>query len=148
MNVSEMWESYLGSIGETPETTARTFQAWSFGSVPDKLAALVLQGDKRATTSLLCLYGAEPVPNAGDISIILNSEDSPVCIIETTKVTVMPFCEVPAEFAFREGEGDKSLSYWQQVHREVFSFELSEMNRQFTDDMPVVCEEFEVVYRP
>lgn len=62
--VQTMWADYLTSIGETVENTQKTYQAWSFGSSPDELAALVLKGDKRATTSLYEWYDLEnePVP--------------------------------------------------------------------------------------
>jgi len=46
-----------------------------------------------------------------------------------------------------EGEGDKSLKYWRRAHISFFSRELEEYNMKFTEDMPVVFEEFEVVYK-
>jgi uncharacterized protein YhfF len=42
--------------------------------------------------------------------------------------------------AAKEGEGDKSLAFWQQGHRAFFSREGS-----FSPDMWLVFEEFELV---
>ena len=62
------------------------------------------------------------------------------------KVTVLPYDQVPAEFAYKEGEGDRSLNYWREVHEAFFANELAEAGLAFSEDMLVVCEEFEVVY--
>jgi uncharacterized protein YhfF len=53
-----------------------------------------------------------------------------------------PFKEVTDEFAAKEEEGDKTLSFWQKVHRKFFSLELKEYSKKFSEDMLVVCEEF------
>lgn len=125
-----------------------TYQAWPFGEAPDKLAELVRQGIKTATCSAYDLYqaGNEPLPQAGDYSIILNSKNEAVCIIQTTKVYVTEFNQVSAEHAFKEGEGDRSLAYWRKVHENFLTNELSSVHKAFDENTKVVCEEFEVVY--
>ncbi|MBQ6531980.1 MAG: ASCH domain-containing protein [Solobacterium sp.] len=124
-----------------------TYQAWPFGEAPDKLAELVRQGIKTATCSAYDLYqaGNEPLPQAGDYSIILNSKNEAVCIIQTTKVYVTEFNQVSAEHAFKEGEGDRSLAYWRKVHENFLTNELSSVHKAFDENTKVVCEEFEVV---
>lgn len=150
-SVKEMWSKYLASINEDEDNTKLTYTAWYFGhtnELSDRLAELVLKGEKRATTSLHYLYGVEneDLPKAGELSIITSLEGVAKCIIKTTNVKVMPFSEVNEDFAYREGEGDKSLEYWREVHDEVFNIYLSELNIKFSHDMLVVCEEFEVIY--
>ena len=51
-----------------------------------------------------------------------------------------------ADHAFKEGEGDKSLAYWRQVHEEFFTEWMSEAGLTFTPDSKVVLEEFRKVY--
>ena len=52
------------------------------------------------------------------------------------------------EYAFIEGEGDKSLSYWKEAHTQVFTRECREdFGMDFSEDMDCVCEYFEVVYQ-
>lgn len=89
----------------------------------------------------------EDVPKIGDLSIITDFDGVAKCIIENKNVTVKTFSDVTKEFAFREGEGDKSLNYWRKVHIEFFTRELKEVNKEFTEDMKVVCEEFEVIFK-
>ena len=141
MTAEELWEQ-SGLTGN--------YEAWSFSEAPDKLAALVKKGIKTATCSAYDLYetGDEPLPKAGDYSVILDSGNSAVCIIQTTKVYVCAFAEVTAEHAFKEGEGNRSLAYWRKVHADFLTMELAMLHRTFTDRTKVVCEEFKVVFPP
>ena len=82
----------------------------------------------------------------GDYSVVLDSKDGAVCIIQTTKVYVVPFDEVSEEHAFKEGEGDRSLQYWRRVHEEFFKDEFREAGVSFNYQMKVVCEEFTGVF--
>ncbi len=94
----------------------------------------------------------EPLPKSGDYSVITDWEGLGICIIKTSRVSVVPFNQVSSDFAAWEGEGDGSLSYWRKVHREAFTRELEEVNRttgsrySFTEDMPVVCQECMLIY--
>ena len=145
MNAKQMWNKFK----ELNNIDHDSYDAWAFGSVPDKLANLVLQGLKTATASCYPLYEVEneAIPPVGGYNVILDSHDNAVCVIKTTKVTIVPFNQVSEDHAYKEGEGDRSLAYWREVHQEVFTNELKEINQEFTDDVKVVLEEFEVVYK-
>jgi uncharacterized protein YhfF len=88
----------------------------------------------------------EPVPRPGEVSIVLDGTGEPLCIIETTEVEVRRFDEVDEAFARDEGEGDRSLAYWREAHRGFFSRTLPGIGRRFSEDMPLVCERFRVIY--
>ena len=120
MKPEEMWSKFCSENNIDPNTN---YEAWQFGDAPDNLAALVVLGIKYATASLYDLYALEdeePMPQEGDYSIILNSKDEAVCVIQTTKLEVIPFDEVDEKQAIGEGEGDKSLAYWRRVHDKFF----------------------------
>ena len=139
MNAVEMWERFCEKSGIKAD-----YDDWAFGGAPDALAELVLNGIKTAMASAYPLYEQEqePLPKAGDYSVILNTKGEAVCIIRTTKVYVVPFREVSADHAFREGEDDRSLESWREVHRDFFTREMNAGGLTFDEDMPVVCEEF------
>ena len=122
--------------------------AWAFGVDADFLADLVLKGEKTATASAYDLYALEdePLPQEGKFDVILDSQNQAVCIVEITKVSVQPFNQVSAQHAFKEGEGDKSLAYWRQVHEDFFAEWLREAGLTFTSESKVVLEEFRKVY--
>ena len=124
------------------------YEAWAFGGAPDKLADLVRKGIKTATCSACVLYELEKeeIPKEGDYSVILDSNENALCIIRTNRVYIESFDKVSAEHAFKEGEGDRSLAYWRDVHREFFTEELKPFGLEFDEKMKLVCEEFEVVY--
>ena len=140
MTAEELWKK-SGLSGD--------HEAWAFGEAPDKLAELVVQGIKTATCSAYDLYqmNNEPLPKAGDYSIILDSREEAVCIIKTRKVYVTEFRKVSEEHAFKEGEGDRSLEYWRMVHINFLTNELAAVQKTFDENTKVVCEEFEVVYQ-
>lgn len=153
MTPAEMWKAYLATLGETPEETSKTYTAWHFCyevEDADALAALVKAGQKRATAGALPVYQqhGEPVPNPGDLSVILDGHGVAQCVIQTTQVEILPFEAVPESFAWREGEGDRSLAYWRTCHERFFRQELEDIGLRMSPDLPVVCECFEVVYLP
>ena len=145
MTGKELWDRFI----EECDPYDSEYEAWAFGMDADLLAQLVATGRKTATASAYPLYvlEKEPLPQAGAYSVILDGKDNAVCVIQTTKVTVVPFHEVTAYHAYKEGEGDRSLDYWREVHERFFSECLHEAGLQFTPDMNVVCEEFVVVYK-
>ena len=142
MTPKEMWQAYKKIDPEIGDE----IDAWAFGASADELADLVLCGEKTATSSAYELYKLEnePLPQAGSFDVILDSQEKAVCIVEITKVSVLPFNEVSADHAFKEG--DKSLAYWQQVHQAFFTECLAESGLEFSQEMGVVLEEFRKVY--
>lgn len=147
MTEKELWQAYTL---EKPACKNEEYEAWCYGSDdPDLLVELTLNGIKTATASAYPFYEYEEcdLPKVGDYNIILKTDGSALCIIRTTSVKVVPFLNVSAEHAYLEGEGDRSLCFWREVHASCFAKELIEIDQTFSEDMLVVCEEFEVVYR-
>ena len=144
MTAKEMWEQYT----RREKITEASYEAWAFGVEADELAELVRTGIKTATASAYPLYEAdqEPLPQAGQYSVILNALEEAVCIIRTDRVYTVPFDRVDAHHAWKEGEGDRSLAYWRSVHEAVFRMWMEEAGQTFDEKMLVVCEEFVRVF--
>jgi uncharacterized protein YhfF len=149
--IEHFWQTYLSSQPEGVNPESFRYTAWGFGNTPqmaDELGALVLQGVKTATCGLL--WGMEAdrtsIPKAGELSIILNGSGEPLCIIQTTGVEIRPYQEVEPAFAWEEGEGDRSLSYWREVHWRFFSPICIHLGREPVQDMLLVCERFRRVF--
>lgn len=106
----------------------------------DELAQLVIRGVKTASCCSYDAYKSEVSPSIGDYNVILNGRNEPVCVIRTVSLTLVRYCDVSAEMAAKEGEGDKSLAYWQQGHQEFF-----ERTGDFSPDMLLVFEQFKLV---
>jgi uncharacterized protein YhfF len=151
-NVPAFWKTYGDTFSVLNLPVPHDYTSWHFctdESSANSLARLVYEGKKTATASLLWTYEAEneQIPRAGDFSIITLWDETPVCVIQTTDVRVIPFIEVPPSFACNEGEGDRSLEYWREVHRIFFTEECLKINKNPVPDMPVVCESFKVAFR-
>lgn len=128
MNPSAVPEKYRG------------LRSFAFGDGPelaDELLDLVIKGVKAATCS------TEDEPNTstpGERWIVLDGRGQARCVIETTEVTYRRFGNVDAAFAHEEGEGDRSLAYWRQAHRNYFG-----RQGKFSEDMMLMCERFRLV---
>jgi len=112
-------------------------------------AQLVYDGIKTATCSLKLSYLAEgePIPLTGHLQVVTNWHQEPVAIIEITSVTECPYNEVTEEFAFAEGEGDRTLNWWRKAHWQFFTEECQAIGIEPQDNMMLILERFKVVYR-
>lgn len=155
MDVNEFWEharqgASLNPIQEWigPRVSGTVPPAaWAFGDDPataDKLAGEVANGTKTTTASLLWQYEVEdaPLPEQGDLAIVLDGRDQPRALIMTTEVKVTPFGQVDDEHAAGEGT---SLAEWRRIHEDM-ARAADDGGHPFSDDMPVVLERFELLY--
>lgn len=145
------WTEFVQSLAEHDPRRQAKPDAFGFGGegeIADELAALVLAGKKRATTSLPVEYTSvnEPLPKVGDLSIILDGAGSPVGIIERITVDLIPFGAVDAEYAAYEGEGDGSLEYWRHAHIEYFNAVCERLGGKLEDPTSVLCQRFRLVW--
>lgn len=148
-SLEQFWSDARVAVPTLPDELP---QAWPFGATPehaDGLLALVLEGTKTGTASSLWDYEAtgDPLPVEGEYSIILDGRGEPRCVIQTTWVQTVPFGEVTEEHAHSEGEGDRTLAAWREIHERYWRNH-SDNPRGFEPDMPVVCERFHVVWAP
>lgn len=145
-DVDAFLRDYADATGDS-----RRLPAFAFGDSPamaDELAGLVQQGRKRATAALLADLerDGDRLPEPGDRSIVLDGRAAPVCVIETTDVRVGPLHSADAAFAWDEGEGDRSLAHWLDVHRRFYARRCAALGLDLSDDLPVVFERFRVVW--
>ncbi|MGN1190606.1 MAG: GNAT family N-acetyltransferase [Candidatus Ornithospirochaeta sp.] len=148
MTSEELWKKYLES-GKQDEK----YEAWAFcggGKEADELLALVKEGKKRGTASSLIAYVTEneevPAPSAK--SIVLDSNNEAHLVIVTRKVTITPFVDVHPYHGYLEGEGNRTLDYWREVHERFFAPDYKESGKEFDPKGEVVLEEFDVIYPP
>ena len=151
-NVMAYWQKFMSILPPDSPYRTRNYIAESWGDNPelaDELGDLIARGVKTATCSALWEWEAEgnPIPQKGQLTVVLDGSSNPLCIVETTEVTIRQFNEVDAEFAQAEGEGDFSLDYWREAHRNFFSRTLPKIGREFSEDMPLVCERFQLIYK-
>jgi uncharacterized protein YhfF/ribosomal protein S18 acetylase RimI-like enzyme len=148
MTPKQLWDVFLE---KNPQVRGEKYGAWHFAlteELANELLELVLAGKKRATADTLYNYenDMESIPKAGDYSVLTDWSGDAKCVIRTTRVTVLPFKDMTFELAGLEGE-DENLESWREGHTRYFRAACAVIGRSFDEDMPVVFEEFALLYQ-
>ena len=150
--VQTYWKKFLSSLPIDSPYYSKSYVAEGWGDGPemaDELGALIAEGIKTGTCSALWEWEAEgnTPTQFGELTVALDGRGEPLCIVETVDVSIRKYNEVDADFARAEGEGDLSLDYWRAAHKNFFTRILSKFGMEFSEDMPLVCERFRVIYK-
>lgn len=149
MKIETFWKDFLQLKGldkNTPYLESFHFDLTEKSA--NELLALVLMGKKKATAGSLWTYaiqGTNP-PKVGDYSIVTDWDGNPRCVIMTTKVSIIAFKDMTFDICKLEGEDD-NLESWQKNHIKFFTDDGEIDGYTFTEDMPVLFEEFEVIFK-
>ncbi|MFD1860756.1 ASCH domain-containing protein [Aeromicrobium camelliae] len=140
-----LWDDYVQAY---PQYAAEVPEIDQFGDSPelaDELLELVLRGPKRATAGL-ATYG---IPAVGTHWVMTDGAGRQRAILRTTDVRVGRLDSVDDQFAWDEGEGDRSRRYWLEAHRRYFRRVVEPTP---TDDelnaLEIVFERFDLVWPP
>ncbi len=147
--VRAFWAEFQAAGGPAHDD----YDVVSFGDSPkmaDELAALVLDGPKRATAGLLrdVTRSGEPMPKVGGHVVVIDGRGKPVCVWRTTDVRVGPLSSVDEKFAWDEGEGDRTRPDWLDGHTRYFKRQAEREGFAFDPDIETVFERFTVVWPP
>jgi uncharacterized protein YhfF len=134
-----------------PEITTRPIVTDYFGDSPemaDRLLEPVFAGIKTATCSCLWEweYEKEPLLKPGHLAVIIDGSGNARCILETIELTIMLYNKVDTQFAYDEGEGERTLESWRRAHWNYFARTLPRIAKEPTQDMPLLCERFRMIY--
>ena len=145
--ISEYWETTKAETGIEWDLLG----AWPFGDSPelaDELLGHILVGRKRASTNLVreLEHLGEPEPRVGAYTIVLDGSGRPGAVIRTVSTRRTTFADVDAEHAYWEGEDDRTLESYLREHNRYFTRLGRSLGFEFSDDMEVVLERFELVY--
>ncbi|MCA9765694.1 MAG: ASCH domain-containing protein [Carnobacterium sp.] len=146
-SAEELWENFKLQNSTLPNH----YDLMTFGDTKDRAnhsAALILEGLKTAKTTLLLEYQRKEksVPQEGSYSMILDGNNQAIGIVQLLKVSILPFDQVSAELAYEEGEGDRTLTGWQELYQDYFEKQCKEEHWHFSPKIEVVCIQFEFVY--
>jgi uncharacterized protein YhfF len=122
----------------------RTVEFGNPGESREKLIALILDGNKRATAGTLEWdYEAEnePIESVGERLAVIDNLQRHVATIQATRVEVHRFADVPDEFALAEAEGDLTGDDFRESH---FKF-WSELGLPISDETKIVLVYFDLV---
>jgi uncharacterized protein YhfF len=69
-----------------------------------------------------------------------------VCVVETTALEILPFDGVSEAFCAAYAESDGTVAGWRALNWPIYHAQCHDLGRTPREDMPLVCETFEVVY--
>jgi uncharacterized protein YhfF/RimJ/RimL family protein N-acetyltransferase len=146
--VRKFWETFCRAAGVPSQTP---YQAWYFGDSPKlahELIELVVNGPKRATASSAWVNEQAPdiAPVPDGYSVVTEHDGTPRAVLRTVSLERRLLSEVDAQFAWDEGEGDRTLRDWLDGHMRYFKREAERTGQPFSPTMPVTLERFEVLY--
>ena len=145
------WQQFLDALPRGSSSPDRYLEFFSFGYLPEhgrSIGDLILDGKKTATADIL--WRRESVglqtPSIGDLSIFHDGFESPMGVIETTEVEIVPFDEVTRDFAQSGGEWGGTLTEWRKSYWSWIEQECAAIGREPVTNIPMICERFNVVY--
>jgi len=144
-------EKYLNTLSDSDRLKYHSFSSDYFCADEHNAnlcAELIKIGQKTATCSLSHWYGSgeEAMPTAGHLMVVIDWARNPVCIIEINSVEKCKYNEVTSEFAYEEGEGDRTLEWWRKAHWDFFAKECSDLGIEPNENMTLVLERFHLVF--
>jgi uncharacterized protein YhfF len=144
------WRAYEKVILKGYTLPHKNMEIWAFGHGREDasyLVCLILSGMKSASSSLLWSYDYddEPPPQVNRISVIRDQDGDALAVVQTTRVDIVPFHSIPEDFMKKEGEKDQSVDQWRRSHWEFFAEECDAMGIEPDENMPIVCETFELL---
>lgn len=149
-SVIDLWTQFKDQFGIIHDE----YEAWAFGNSPEmanELLSHVIEGEKTGTSSLHLLYELgleeEKLPEVGNYSVLLDGNNQAQAIICTRVVDILPYSQISEVHGYLEGEGDRTLKYWRSVHQPFFEQALEVYGLSFSEDMLIVYELFELVFK-
>ena len=150
-SVVELWNRYIEANPEFKDEEIPEADFFHNNKEDaNRLAALTLNGKKKASSGLYSLYQQYEVdlPKVGTKQIITDFDGTAKVIIENTKVDTIPFHQVSADYAALDmGTDIEPLEKWKKSHWDFFENFLKENDgQQPTEEMLIVCVRFETIW--
>jgi uncharacterized protein YhfF len=122
----------------------RSIEFGTPGESRDKLIALILDGNKRATAGTLewdYIAENESIETIGEKLAVLDNNNQHIATIQVTRVEVKRFADVPDGFALAEAEGDLSGDDFRESHSAFWS----KLGLEITDETEIVLVYFDLI---
>ena len=149
--VYEMWNDFTRSNPEIKKDEIP--ESWYFHNNEEdanRLAELILNGKKRATTSGLYSWYEDAnvdLPKIGTKHIITDFDGKAQAIIEIKKVDTIPFNKISEAYAALDmGTEIEPLEKWRKAHWGFFASAMEENGEKPSEEMLLVFERFELIW--
>lgn len=147
--LDEYWNNFLLATNRNLEEKCSGdlfFESKGFREA--ELISLILSEKKTALFTSFATFSidGEPLPVSGELYLVVNKQNQPICVIEFESVQIIPYNEVTWEMAKQEGE-DQNLEEWRQKEQEILEDEGAVVGFEFTPQIKLVYQSFKVIYK-
>lgn len=150
VSIDEFWNKFLTGSNLDKKNIAFCGEL-SFGEDGETSADYILRILSGKKTSFATSYYSFeidriPLPKAHSFFVVTDWLSKPYAVIETVNVTILPFNQVTWQIAQGEDEGD-TIEEWRENKAAFFEEDGEIMGYTFSQNMPVVFEQFRVLYK-
>ena len=147
--LDEYWNSFLEKTNRDKEEKCSGdlfFEGKNF--INAELNSIVLTGQKTAFFTTLATFtiDGEPLPVSGELYILVDNQNKPLCVLEMESVNIIPFNEVTWDMAQKEGECS-TFGEWKEKMQEYIEDEGHVLGFDYSEDIKLVFQTFKVIYK-
>ena len=147
--LDEYWNSFLEKTNRDKDEKCAGdlfFEGKNF--INAELNSIVLAGQKTAFFTTLATFtiDGEPLPVSGELYILVDNQNKPLCILEMESVNIIPFNEVTWDMAQKEGECS-TFGEWKEKMQEYIEDEGHVLGFDYSEDIKLVFQTFKVIYK-
>jgi uncharacterized protein YhfF len=147
--LDEYWANFLKNTNRDLEDKCSgdlCFEGKGF--VQSQINSIVLVGQKQAFFTTLATFTIddEPLPISGELYILVDNQNKPLCVLEIESVNIIPFNEVTFEMVKKEGEC-ATMGEWKEKMQEYIEDEAHVLGFEYSPDIKLVYQTFKVIYK-
>lgn len=147
--LDEYWNNFLEKTNRDKEEKCAGdlfFEGKNF--INAELNSIVLAGQKTAFFTTLATFtiDEEPLPVSGELYILVDNQNKPLCVLEMESVNIIPFNEVTWDMAQKEGECS-TFGEWKEKMQEYIEDEGHVLGFDYSEDIKLVFQTFKVIYK-
>ncbi|TQL47154.1 uncharacterized protein YhfF [Homoserinimonas aerilata] len=145
---AELWRAYCEAVPGVGDEHPSVEGFGDSAELADELLALVVEGRKTATATLVAEFAADeqPLPRIGGYWIACDGRGAPQVVLRSTELRLGTVESVDDAFARDEGEGDRTRDSWLADHLRYWRRVTDARGIRWSDDIEVIFERFEVVW--
>ena len=150
----------LGAVTDFWQTAKRlhpdtvrgdSYRVRALGNTREMMSAIlghVLRGEKRGTFSLPWLHAlnTSAAPRVGDYVILVDYDGKPGALVTTRRLENVTYDTLSGDHTSVDGPRMRDPAVWKGVHQPLWTKQLAAAGLQFSNDMPVVVEHFELLH--
>lgn len=147
--LDEYWNNFLEKTNRDKEEKCAGdlfFEGKNF--INAELNSIVLAGQKTAFFTTLATFtiDGEPLPVSGELYILVDNQNKPLCVLEMESVNIIPFNEVTWDMAQKECECS-TFGEWKEKMQEYIEDEGHVLGFDYSEDIKLVFQTFKVIYK-